>query len=200
MHTTNIKSTHLLLITLWSFILAFNASCTLPTFSQSTLLLPINGMSSAGKRINLAVEIPRGFRSLPQPAGATIQEFIPVTDKDAYAWSHIITTQVLVGRAMDAAYLIHSLKEHITHMADTKAKVLFEKIDTYSTYTRAQLIISYTNAAQNRREVMLACYYSGPKDCSGFQYAIAAPAHKSEADIMERLKDFADKKTSLVKY
>ena len=183
-------------------VLGFSACCAIiiPQSYQANLLLPINTTLTPGKRVNLSVEVPRGFRALPQPENAMINEFIPVTDKDVYAWSQIIVTQVFVGRGISAQYLVGSMKERIIQKPDTNVKVLFESAHDYNTYTTASMIISYTNPDQNRREVMLARYYSGPYDCSGFHYTISLSGNKSEADAVEKLKEFAEKRTSLLKF
>ncbi len=202
MNTKKISFFHLFLFSFWALVLGFNASLAIimPKSYQALLLLPINDTLTHGKCINLSLEVPRGFRSLPQPENATMYEFIPETDKDANVWSQIIVPQAFVGRGITAQYQTKLVKAGLMQRSDTNGKVLFESAHDCGTYTTATLIISYTNPLQNRREVTLARYYSGPYDCSGFQYTIALSAQRSEEDAVEKLKEFANKKTSLVKF
>lgn len=198
MNLQKISSFHLFLSLAWGLLLGYSiyGQLGIPTGYQA-ILLPVNNVVSAGKRINLSVEIPRGFRSLPQPENATIHEFIPITDKNVYAWSQIITTQAFIGRAIDAYHLLQMNKERMLQAPD--AKVIAESAHDYGTYATAMMIISYVNPKQNRQEIALISYYSGPYDCSGFQYTIAMIDNKSEASVVKQLKDFADKRITLIK-
>lgn len=197
MNTKNFFS----IVLLWTSIIGFNIHCiSVPTSYQQTFLLPINGSAPQGKCLNLSVEIPKGFRALSSQVNSTINEFIPQTDKDVYAWSQIITTQVIIGRGISAQYLVSSLKERIAQIPGTQVQVVHESKREYTTYATATVIMAYTNVMQNRREIMLARYYSGPYDCSGFQYTIALSSHVVETDAIRQLKEFADKKSSLVNF
>lgn len=169
----------------------------LPAGYQFNFLLPINSLVP-GKCTNLSVEIPRGFRALAQPENATIHEFIPVTDKNEQAWSRIITTQAFIGRGITASYLVEMGGKRL--MQEPDAKIIYESAHDCGSYTTATMIISYLNTKLDRQEIAFLRYYSGPYDCSGFQYTIAVTAHKTEESVVQELKDFADKRTSLIKF
>ena len=159
-------------------------------------MYPINAALPKSQRINLLVNVPHGMRALQNPQG-TFVEFIPVTDKDEYKWSQIITLHTLIGQQIPAEKVIQSIKNGIQKDAQS-VTVLVSSNQLRSTHSEATIALSYVH--NSRRQVMFARYYSGPFDCSGFQYTAVVGANESEATVLKKLKDFAEKNTSLLNF
>lgn len=158
-------------------------------------LLPINVAKKDGERINLCVEIPEKFRAL-QDITAPFVEFIPEHD-DEYLWSTIITTQTIPGRRLNAITFIKNIKDPIMQ-AGKNVEIIEDSQEKADHYNTATLIMSYTH--NKRRELMFARYFSGPFDCSGFQYTVHRASEKSEEQVLKEIYDFVQNNTSLIKF
>ena len=168
-------------------------------FPSPTLLLPVNVLGRAKSRVNLRVAVPENFQFGDSQEGAQMQmlEFIPKTDKDINSWSEIITTFVKVGHRAKASKEVEFVKDRIKQ-GGLKPKLLESDNKNCGNYSESSFLMSYGNGG--RREVIFAKYCSGPFDCSGFQYTIALNKGMTEEQAKQKIKEFVQKNTDVVKF
>lgn len=196
----SIKS--ILFVALLSVIIsncAFKGSTKKTLQAQQSLTanisMPINATLPEKERIHLAIDIPHGYKCLQDNLNNAMLEFVPATDLDAYTWSEIITTMVYGGKRIQAKQFVTSIKNYVLQI-DPTAKVLEEIFAEETGYTSAQLKIKYK--FNNRIEIMHAHYFSGPYDCSGFQYSIALSNKMNESAIIKKINTFVKNNTHKV--
>ncbi len=80
--------------------------------------------------------------------------------------------------------------------ADKNAKIISDTLSNKNGYKCATLVISYTI---NRPEILMAQYYSGRADCSGFQYTIALNKSITEKDARDRIANFISNNSAIIK-
>ncbi len=152
------------------------------------MLLPINGM--VRPRISLAVEIPLNFCShLPveEMLNSTMNEFFPKADKDINSWSEIITTNRYAGQRFAAKDVANFIRNGIERDA-REIKLIDTQEKTFANYSTSEFTMAYTY--QGKREVIFAKYFSGPYDCSGYQYTIRLLGNLSETGALNKIKEF----------
>lgn len=162
-------------------------------------LLPVNAALPVKSRINLVVSIPEDFHSLvsiEKMMSANMVEFIPKTDKDINHWSEIITVFKFIGSGLKASYV----RDHLINsfMRDAGTRVLESTQKDHGSYSEATVMMAYSD--KGRKEIILAKYYSGPYDCSGFQYAIALDKNMTEQKAREKIMAFATKKVMIINF
>lgn len=54
--------------------------------------------------------------------------------------------------------------------------------------------------ANGRKEIVFGIYYSGPYDCSGFQYAIALNAAMTEKMAQQKILNFIENNVSIITF
>ena len=151
-----------------------------------TVLLPVDW--TAGKRQNLVVTIPKGYRSIQPPSEwtkAPVVEFIPQGEGD-HAWSEIITTQRLAGARASADKVVQVIRQNMAATA-TNIHVVMSTASKRS-YQMAFYILKYRH--QGREEMMGMQYFSGPHDCSGVQYTIRLGDQMSEHEATAKICEF----------
>ena len=171
--------------------------------AQIELLLPVNVLKtneSNQSRANLLVSIPEDFRSvypLSIVMQADMNEFIPKTDKDVNSWSEIITTNKYIGKSLNTSQVTDHLKRAIGQV-DLSARVLESDNNECENYSESTFLMIYSH--NGRREIVYGKYYSGPSDCSGFQYAIALNETMTEEKAKHKIKEFVKKNTDIIKF
>ncbi len=167
--------------------------------AQTTLKLPIRTDLSAGNQIFLLVNIPDRFRSLSKDP-ARVPQFIPADENQANCSEHI-TGQTFLGSTFDADDLMGKFQTALKSYATSK--ILKESDERfggfYTRYRVSSCIITYkTYKNPEQEEAILLKYYSGPADCSTFQYAIAVKPNMTEDSIIKKLEDFERNHTQIV--
>ncbi len=174
-----------------------------PKDYQIELLLPVNVVKSNAynkSRVNLLVSVPKDFCSvspLSVVMEANMAEFIPKIDKNVSSWSEIITTHKFIGKSLKASQVIDNLKRVLSR-GDLSARVLESNNNECGNYSESMLLMTYTD--KGRREIVYGNYYSGPYDCSGFQYAIALNQNMTEEKAKHKIREFAKKNTDIIKF
>lgn len=163
---------------------------------ENTFLLPINVALPEKKRINLAIGIPSGYRKIQdiQNDNAVLYDFIPETD-DPSNWTEIITAQCYINSGFTAKSYINIVKNRIMENAHD-IKIHNDIGQESKNYMTRVFCASYTH--NNRREIIFARYYSGPYDCSGFQYTINMTTTESSA--LEKIKKFESDHVSVFNF
>ena len=77
----------------------------------------------------------------------------------------------------------------------SKVSILEEKEEKNADYKSSTFAMSYN--LRGRREVIFGKYFSGPYDCSGFQYTIALSDSLTESEALEEIKQFVEKNTGI---
>lgn len=150
-----------------------------------TFILPITTTSSF--RIYFSITIPEGFTRINDKIHPVMNEFIPKTDTDPFAWSEIITTELLRGSFFEATKETEAIIK-VIRSNDPTAKIVDRASTKYGDYTESSVLISYING--KRREVVYAHHFSGPCDCSGFQYAISLQGTMTLEQAQKKIEAF----------
>lgn len=158
-----------------------------------TMLLPVDW--TAGKRHNLIVTIPKGYRSIQPPSEwtqAPVIEFIPQGEGD-YTWSEIITTQRLTGDRISADRMVQTIRQNVTATA-TNVHVVCATASKIP-HQMAFVVLQYRH--QGRQEMMGVQYFSGPHDCGGVQYTIRLGDQMSEKQATAKIMRFFEQNLQL---
>lgn len=103
----------------------------------ANISMPINVTLPKDQRINLAVDIPQGYKCLQNNLNNAMLEFVPATDLDAYIWSEIITTMVYGGKRIQSKSFVTSIKNYILQIDPTAITYIFkDKSALHFTSTR----------------------------------------------------------------
>jgi len=157
--------------------------------------MPINAALSKGKKTHLVIKIPKGYKFLQDDLRAEMLEFIPENDEDPYKWSEIITTYSLVGHRIKAKQCVQITTDCVKRSSIIN-KIFNPSSEDLQKYSTSSVTISYKN--NGRKELVYMKYFSGPFDCSGFQYAIAITDQMTEDDALEKIKKFEEEETSII--
>lgn len=178
----------------------------LKDISQNTkmiLLFPVNCLKENAltkSRLNLSISIPEDFCSVvpfEDAMRADMSEFIPKTDKSVDEWSEMITAQKFVGRSISASQIVNHIKRGISQNANSYH--LLDSIDKENSgYLESSFAMTYTY--NGRKEIVLGIYYSGPYDCSGFQYAIVLNAAMTEKMAQQKILNFIKNNISIITF
>lgn len=166
--------------------------CAMEGAKSIALLLPVNHLLAKGKKLSLQVDIPENFGPLKELSSLVV-EFIP-KNQSRNNWTHMVTTQVITNQRRNAQTVTAYLKNGINQIA-TEIHLVEESSAKCSEHTESQLVIAYT--LNKRRELLFSQYFSGPADCAGFQYCILVNPENPATNALEKIKEFAVKKTRL---
>jgi len=159
--------------------------------------LPINFLVKP--EIALSVKIPEDFRSfLPaeKMVISSMNEFFPKKDKNIDNWSEIITTQLLKGKQFTSKQFVDLLKKRfLSNNNNIDVKIISEQDNTLKKYSTSEFTMAYTY--QGKREIIFTKYYSGPHDCSGFQYTIRLINGLSEDEALRKINAFVKDQVKL---
>lgn len=187
-----------------AFFLFITSIVNLYANPNTSFILPINDSLKEGERLELTVNIPNGYKAL-QPKGKfktdKMAEFIPVSDSDPFKWSKIITVQTMPDSNIDASKLAESIAMKIAKSSPPgKAKLIGMETMDFKDYKAAWVMVNYQYGKRN--ELLYALYYSGPKDCSGFQYSIALNKGISLKGAIKQIENFVnnDKNIKISKF
>lgn len=200
MHKTLKITFQLLLLSLIVSNCAFRKqSKDTPSVSNLTanISMPINVTPPAGDRIHLSVDIPQGYKCLQPTLNSAMLEFVPASDLDNPTWSEIITTMVYGGKKIQAKQFVNSIKNYVLQI-DPSAKIIEENAQEEKAHIVATLKIKYK--FNNRIEIMHAQYFSGPYDCSGYQYSIALSNKMNEAAIVRKINKFVTNNVRMIQF
>jgi hypothetical protein len=139
-----------------------------------TYLLPVNVSVKPG--ICLSIETPKDFFTLPEMLerfinkSESILEFIP-RGETFENWSKIFTIQTLIGNRLSADRVADFLTQSLASGAKQSSVVEICKKNgpASSTYRSVSVAIQYISR-EDKVEFIFFNYFSGPYDCSGFQY------------------------------
>ena len=161
---------------------------------QTTMVLPVNDVSKI--KTSLSIKIPEDFRplqTLDQGYKNHMFEYVPKSD-DENKWTQIITSSLFVGIKKSASDFTSIMKSEFKKAP--QAKLLDESTNEKDDYQVSSLGFSYEDKA--RKEVVYMRYYSGPDDLSGIQYAKPLKDDQSPEEVLNELKSFVDKISTVV--
>ncbi|QLH35919.1 MAG: hypothetical protein HWD61_07055 [Parachlamydiaceae bacterium] len=116
----------------------------------------------------------------------SIIEFIPKGESQDN-WSEIITIHKLIGKKINAAMMIDTLKSSI--LSQTKnGKIWKGSLTRKDAYLFGSLGLSYD--LNGRHEILGCRYYSGPYDCVGIQYTLRPVKGFHDEDMEKNRKLF----------
>jgi hypothetical protein len=156
-----------------------------------TFLPPIN--ATVEPKLHLSINIPREFHTFQDLDPSHIIEFVPKTETYDN-WTKIITVQTLRGKKIPSSEVIKQLKNGILPQV-SGSTIIEDSTEQHKNHSSAKLIMSYTHG--KRSEILLAHYFSGPLDCSGYQYTIVLSSKMTEADALKLFHEFEEKNISL---
>lgn len=160
-----------------------------------TLLLPINHIIDP--HITLRIKIPSTFHAdvpLPELMRQSMNEFVP-NNEDVNHWTEIITTNLYVGMGASAQGVAGMIKNGVCTVG-RNARIIEEVQQDFNGYSLSKFTIAYDTAG--RHKIIFGQYYSGPYDCSGFQYTIALGAHMTEQEALRKINDYVEHNVSLL--
>jgi len=200
-NNTKFLTSLLCLSFVWCFIGHANETVTLQNVAQGALsmLLPINAALPAGKRANLLVEVPQGFKCLQSNLMSPVLEFIPKDENDLFKWSETISTQIFLGRRSQSKVIIDLIKNKFFQKTKN-VQVLEISSEDHGTYNEASMLISYTSIENGRSELLFVKYYSGPYDASGLQYSIALNDVMTQDKAIEKIREFLADKVKVINF
>lgn len=163
---------------------------------QPTFLLPID--HSKRPRVNLKVEVPKGFKSLQSINDFSKQEnymieYIPEKDISSN-WSEIITVNKFIGHKISANKFTDLLKENLIQNSKN-GKILIEKSTNEQGIEISWFFLKYTH--QNVQEIVGTTYYSGPYDSAGAQYTIRLRNGLTEQEAIKKIKSYFENSVKL---
>lgn len=124
-----------------------------------------------------------------------MEEFIPANETGDN-WTQIITTNSFINKKLAAAQFIDYMQKRFQEAA-TQVTVIDSSLDNYPDYQRSCTTIDYQ--VNERHEMVAMCYYSGPYDAAGIQYAILYPAdNPPKADVAKKLEAFLKAQTQVL--
>lgn len=144
--------------------------------------------------VTLTISIPETFKAVDsmqqmlQPDNY-IAEFIP-KHETADNWQEIITAVRLIHKQISAERMVKFMHQQFQKQAQN-VKVLETETANFPSYQKACTAMDYEYA--NRHEMVYMCYYSGPYDCAGVQYALLwkhTPTKKAQAQMLAKLKKY----------
>lgn len=161
--------------------------------SAVSVTMPIN--ATPQQQASLEVKIPAGYRALESLSdfknGKTkIVEYIPQNDPE-YQWTQIITANQMLNQNIRASEVINFMIKRFQN--DAKNVVVLEhKTTEYPNYQQSCGAIDYQ--INNRHEMIYMCYYSGPANSVGIQYAVLWPKDSSitTRNMLDQLRKFVE--------
>lgn len=159
--------------------------------------LPVNVALSP--HIFLVVNIPEGYRPLQSMQAmvkntSNIMEFVPKDNSDD-GWTNIITLSPLIGLKVKSSEFVSQLKQGFLSNA-SNVEILENTVNQYPGYEKSCLGVDYE--VKSRHEMVYMCYYSGPYDCVGMQYAVVWPAESiTKKALLEKLKKFVNDQSQI---
>lgn len=157
--------------------------------------LPINFVKKP--EITVSINIPGNFRpflSLDQMNKSPMNEFFPKKDKSIDSWSELITTQAYLGNKVSAEQITDGLVD-IFSKAARDVKIINRDQKVSKDYAMSEFLMSFSH--QGKRRVCFGRYYSGPYDCSGFQYAIQLVDGLTQEEAIKKINQFVKNKVVL---
>ena len=162
---------------------------------QVIMSLPINATLPEGKRSHLIVEIPENFKPLTDITSSFVT-FVP-SNEDVKNLSKVITTHILLNQRVAAEQVIAQFKTEI-EKKDPQAEIIAESSNKGEGYESKILLIAYL--LQEKGKLLLASYFSGPCDCSGFQYTVAITNSVDKNAARAELEKFEKEKIKVINF
>jgi hypothetical protein len=161
---------------------------------NGAIVLPVNVSNT---HQHFTIRIPPTFKQISRVTDQahTMSEFIPTTDNSPFPWSEIITVNSfpnsLVPKGINAHKWCRQLLQGIKGNTGTLINYANRE---YQGYQMAKFIVAY-EGINNRPEIVVGKYFSGPSDMSGFQYAIALTNGMTQEQALERMRQFESTNT-----
>ena len=152
-----------------------NAKLDFPRLAGRCLnfIMPVSAAEKS--KTVLRITQPEDFYTTPEmlelfmQRATEILEFVP-KGESFESWSKIFTIHGIVGARISAEQIAHIFTKKLA--ADTKRSlVVFSRKnnEACSNYADVSVAIQYVTQ-ENKVEIIYLNYFSGPYDCSGFQY------------------------------
>jgi hypothetical protein len=149
----------------------------------------------------ISAEIPAGFTAL-QPIcefgrkPGELIEFIP-RGEDPFGWSEIITMNNHIGQKLSAQQI-----------CDFLAKKLVEKIPNTTIWTEAvskegvhqKALVGITYDFEGHHEILLAVFYSSPKNAMGVQYTIRPKEGETDEMVKAKLNRYFQESVKILEF
>lgn len=185
--------------TKWLFkLLCLSLTILIPVLSVAQVVpqgysvicnLPVNVALPVRERVCLVVQAPKGYKCLQEDLKPEFLEFIPEKDLNPYQWSEIITSQCYIGKGLVANQLLLLIASSLLEKTNVH-KIIGPSLENFNTYRASSMTIFYTS--HGRKELVYLQYFSGPYDCSGFQYAIELTDEMTEEVALAKIQKFKE--------
>lgn len=158
--------------------------------------LPIDAATKYSK-VYLTLSMPENFKQFQDDA-CPLAKFIPA-DEPEIDWSKMVIVETITEQEAVADDCMRQIKQRISQM-DRRASILTDAFQYKWPYSVRKLIVKYYNPHRQREEVLLARYFSGRHECSGFQYIVAIKEDRSEEAALKELARFEKENACIKSY
>lgn len=158
--------------------------------------LPIDAATKYSK-VYLTLSMPENFKQF-QDDVCPLAKFIPA-DEPEIDWSKMIIVETIAAREAIADDCMRQIKQEISAI-DKRASILTDAFQYKWPYSVRKLIVKYYNPHQQREEVLLARYFSGRHECSGFRYIVAIKEGFNQEAAFKELARFEKENAQIIAY